>query len=115
MSSNRRAHNRFEAEVAAEVEFGGEVYEGETRDVSMGGAKVLLGVAVEEGSSVVITLILTEDGIESPNEDPFEAEATVMWAAPSDTGGAMLGLRFIDVAAGQAQRLSRFLAATGNR
>lgn len=113
MSSNRRAHDRFEAEVAAEVEVAGEIYEGETRDVSLGGARVLLGVAVEEGSSVVITLILTEDGIESPNEEPFEAEAMVMWAAPNDDGGAMLGLRFVDVAASQAQRLSRFLAATG--
>ena len=84
MSTNRRAHDRFEAEVAAEVEAEGEVYEGQTRDVSMGGAKVLLSATVEEGSSVQVTLILTEDGIESPDEDPFETGATVMWAAPTD-------------------------------
>lgn len=110
---NRRAHDRFEAEVAAEVEFEGEIFEGETRDVSMGGVKVLVGGAVDEGRSILLTLILTEDGIESPNEDPFETEATVMWAAPSDTGGSMLGLRFISVAPDQAKRLARFLDAIG--
>jgi c-di-GMP-binding flagellar brake protein YcgR len=113
MSQNRRAHDRFEAEVAAEIEVAGEVYEGETRDVSMGGVKVLVSASVDEGSPVVLTLILTHDGIEAPDEDPFETEATVMWAVPTDTGGAMLGLRFVDVAASQAKRLSRFLAAVG--
>lgn len=112
---NRRVHDRFNAEVAAEVEVDGDVYEGETRDVSTGGVRVLLNAAIEEGSAVLLTLILTEDGIEDPDEDPFEAEATVMWAAPSDTGGAMLGLRFGDVAGEQAKRLSRFLAALGQR
>ena len=84
---------------------------GETRDVSSGGAKVQLDDAIEEGSSVALTLILTEDGIEDPNEDPFETEATVMWAAPTDTGGAMVGLRFGEMAGEQGRRLTRFLGA----
>jgi len=108
---NRRAYERHAAEVAAEVEVDGEVFEGETRDVSLGGVKVLVSAPIDEGSAVLLTLILTEDGIEDPDEDPFEVEATVMWAAPSDTGGAMLGLRFGEVAADQSKRLSRFLAA----
>lgn len=112
---NRRAADRFEAEVAAEVEIDGELFEGETRDVSASGVRVLIGATIDEGSAVLLTLILTEDGIEDPDEDPFEAEATVMWAAPSDNGGAMLGLRFSDVAADQATRLQRFLGAIGER
>lgn len=108
---NRRAHKRYEAEVAAEIEIDGDVLVGETRDVSTGGAKVELRDALEEGSSVALTLILTEDGIEDPNEDPFEAEATVMWAAPTDAGGAMVGLRFGNMAGEQSARLTRFLDA----
>ncbi len=108
---NRRAADRFEVEVVAEVEIDGEVFEGTTHDVSSSGVRVLLNTTVDEGSAVLLTLILTEDGIEDPDEDPFEAEATVMWAAPSDTSGVMLGLRFSDVAADQASRLKRFLAA----
>jgi len=84
---------------------------GETRDVSNGGAKVQLDGSVEEGSSVALTLILMEDGIEDPDQDPFETAATVMWAAPTDDGGAMVGLRFGDMQRDQADRLTRFLSA----
>ena len=85
---------------------------GTTRDISTGGIKVMLEATLEEGSALGVTLILTQDGIEDPNEDPFEVEAMVMWAAPTDEGGAMMGLRFSGVTPDQKARLTRFLAAT---
>ena len=86
----------------------------ETRDVSSGGVKVEIEGSVEEGSQIGLTLILTEDGIEDPNQDPFEGPATVMWTAPTDGGATMAGLRFGDLAADQSNRLTNFLAALAN-
>jgi c-di-GMP-binding flagellar brake protein YcgR len=108
---NRRQHKRFDAAVAAEVEVDGQVYEAETRDVSIGGVSVLLDEPLDEGATLAVTLILTEDGIESANEESVTAQAQVMWAAPTDDGACMLGLRFSPLPGAQAQRLQRFLAA----
>jgi len=107
---NRRAHRRHAVEVTAEIEIDGRLVSGTTRDVSTGGAKVVLDGDIEEGRAVAVAFILTEDGIEVADRDPFEIEATVMWAAPTDDGGAMAGLRFAELAADQATRLDRFLA-----
>ena len=108
---NRRQHTRYAVAVAAELEAAGETLEAETRDVSEGGVAVLLSEPVEEGSKVGLTLILTQDGIEDPNEDPYQCEASVMWAAPQDDGRMLIGLRYVAPKPQELQRLRRFLAA----
>ena len=110
---NRREHTRFGLALAAEVEVDGDLISGETRDVSEGGIAVILADALKEGSSIELSLILTEDGIEDANEEPFQTEAKVIWAAPTEDGQVMMGLRFVEVAPVEAQRLKRFLAALG--
>jgi c-di-GMP-binding flagellar brake protein YcgR len=107
---NRRKHSRFEVTLAAEVDVRGEPLSGETRDVSEGGVAVILSDALEENSSIDLSLILMQDGIEDPNEEPFKTKATVVWAAPTEDGQSMMGLRFVAVAAVEARRLKRFLA-----
>jgi c-di-GMP-binding flagellar brake protein YcgR len=108
---NRRAHVRFRAAVAAEIIRGDETLTAETRDISAGGVAVLLPEPLREGSRVSLLLILTQDGIEDANEEPFEAAASVMWSAPTESGHVMVGLRFVNVAPTQRQRLERFLSA----
>lgn len=108
---NRRKHRRYEAAVAAEVELDGETLEGETRDISIGGVSVLVDEPLDEGVNIAITLILTEDGIESAHEEAFTAKALVMWTAPTDQGGCLAGLRFSGLGAAETGRLNRFLAA----
>jgi c-di-GMP-binding flagellar brake protein YcgR len=110
---NRREHTRFGLALYAEVEVDGDLLSGETRDVSEGGVAVILAQALNEGSSIALSLILTEDGIEDADEEPFQTEAKVIWAAPTEDGQAMMGLRFIEVAPAEEQRLERFLAALG--
>ena len=112
---NRRAHVRFEASVSAEVELRGETLEGETRDISEGGASVVFTVALADGSKVMLTLILRQDGIEDPDHEPFTSEASVMWSAPQDDGRSMTGLRFASVNASQKKQLNQFLAALAKR
>jgi c-di-GMP-binding flagellar brake protein YcgR len=108
---NRRRHTRFGLALAAEVEIDGHTLSGETRDLSEGGVSVILERTVPEQSEIALTLILTEDGIEDADEDPFTTRASVIWAAPTDDGQCMLGLRFAAVAQPELARLKRFLAA----
>lgn len=108
---NRREHLRYEVSVAAEIELRGETLEGETRDISEGGASVVFAAAIPDDSTVTLTLILTQDGIEDPHHEPFSAEAAVMWSAPQDDGRAMMGLRFGSISAAQKAHLTKFLAA----
>lgn len=110
---NRRQHTRVAVAVAAEIEAGGDTLEGETRDISEGGLSVLLDEAVADDASVGVTLILTQDGIEDPDQPPFVGAATVMWSAPTDAGQFLHGLRFAALAADARARLQRFLAAAG--
>lgn len=72
---------------------------------------MILVEPLDEGMRLALTLILTQDGIEDPNEEPFETTATVMWAAPTESGEAMMGLRFAETDTAQQARLQRFLAA----
>jgi c-di-GMP-binding flagellar brake protein YcgR len=107
---NRRQHTRYNVAVAAEVTQGDDTVEGETRDISAGGVSVMLSMPLQEGGTVALSLILTQDGIEDPNEEPFETRASVMWCAGLENGVAMSGLRFTDVAPAQRKRLERFLS-----
>ncbi len=111
MDDNRRKYKRFEAAVAAEIELDGLMLEGETRDISSGGVSVLVDEPLDEGVKLAVTLILTEDGIESASEESFTAPAQVMWTAPTDRGACMAGLRFTALGHIESSQLQRFLAA----
>ena len=108
---NRRKHLRYNVAVAAEVLLDGDTCAGETRDISMGGVSVSLDRQIEEKSSVELALILTQDGIEDPDEEPFETKADVMWNAPSDSGSWMIGLRFANLNKANQGQLQRFIDA----
>jgi c-di-GMP-binding flagellar brake protein YcgR len=108
---NRRQNPRAQITIAAELETDGDTLSGETRDLSAGGVSVLLEQGLDEGQTLELSLILTEDGIEDAVEEPFFTRAAVIWAAPTDDGQTMVGLRFRDTAPQQLQRLQRFLHA----
>ena len=71
---------------------------------------MILHEPLSEQSTIDVTLLLTQDGIEDANEEPFECKASVMWAAPTEDGQQMMGLRFTQVRPDQLARLQRFLA-----
>lgn len=111
MSEEQRRHPRYAVEVAAEVEIGGEMVVAATNNISSGGASIIVDRSIEEGAEIGVTLFLTQDGIEDPDEEPFEARAQVMWAAEQDEGRWVAGLRFGNLHGAQAARLDRFLKA----
>ncbi len=111
MPENRRKHLRYNVAVSAEVALDGDTCAAETRDISMGGVSISIEKEIKENSSVELALILTQDGIEDPDEEPFETKADVMWNAPSDTGAWMIGLRFANLSKEHVDHLQRFISA----
>ena len=113
MSSEQRRHTRYSVEVAAEVDVGADVLVASTMNISSGGVGLVTDRSLEEGGTVNVMLFLTQDGIEDPDEEPFEAEAEVMWAAEQEPGKHVSGLRFGAISDEQKTQLQRFLAALG--
>jgi c-di-GMP-binding flagellar brake protein YcgR len=111
MSTESRAHTRYTVEVAAEVTVGGRTYAAATQNISEGGVGLALESPLKNGTTVDIALFLTQDGIEDPDEEPFEAKAMVAWSTPSESGAHIAGVRFGVVSPTQKALLTRFLAA----
>jgi hypothetical protein len=93
------------------VEIDAELYEGETRDLSSGGASLLLRAPLVDGMQFALTLFLTEDGIETPDEEPLTLQAHVVWLSPPRKGEVLAGVRFVQPSAEDTQRLVKLLAA----
>ncbi len=108
VADNRKA-KRFVIELAAELDIRGEMVAAATHNVSAGGVGIVLDREVKEGAEIAVTLFLTQDGIEDPDETPFEAKAVVQWSAVQDAGSWMAGVRFEAVSNGQRAQLERFL------
>lgn len=108
---NRREHTRFQTAVAAELDVDGEIFTATTRDISAGGASIITDAHLIDGSELMITLILTEDGIEAAHHDALCTRARVMWSAQTDEGETMAGLRFEALGASSTRTLSLLLAA----
>lgn len=112
MSTEHRRHIRHPVEVAAEITTSGTTLVAATQNISEGGVGLVLDRPLEEGQDLALTLFLTQDGIEDPDEEPFEAHAKVAWAKTAgDTH--VIGVQFGAISAAQRAQLTRFLAAIG--
>lgn len=112
MSTEHRRHARHPVEVAAEITAAGSTLVAATQNISEGGVGLVLDRSLEEGQDIALTLFLTQDGIEDPDEEPFEARAKVAWSkAAGDTH--VIGVQFGVISPAQRAQLTRFLAALG--
>jgi c-di-GMP-binding flagellar brake protein YcgR len=112
---NRRKHQRFRAAIAAELEVDTQLYEGVTRDVSQTGASILSQAPLVDGTQIIVTLLLTEDGIAAPDADPLTLRAEIMWTAEPTHQGTLAGIRFLQVSPPDAKRLAGLLSAASIR
>jgi len=110
MSVENRKHRRVPVELAAEVSIRGETVVASAQNVSVGGVGLTVDREVMEGAELAVTLFLTQDGIEDPDEQPFEAKAIVQWATVQDAGTWITGVKFATVSAAQKALLERFLS-----
>lgn len=112
---NRRQHQRFRAAIAAEIEVDTQLYEGVTRDLSQTGASLLVRAPLADGAQILLTLLLTEDGIAAPDADPLTLRAEIVWAAEPTHAGTLVGVRFLKVSSDESKRIAGLLAAISIR
>lgn len=112
---NRRRHQRFRAAIAAEIELDTQLYEGVTRDLSATGASILAKAPLVDSAQILLTLLLTEDGIAAPDADPLTLRAEIMWVAEPTHAGTLAGVRFLNMTADDSKRLHGLLAAISIR
>jgi c-di-GMP-binding flagellar brake protein YcgR len=98
-------------EVRGELEVDGSPLSAATNDLSKGGCGLIVRRAIPEGGTLKLTLFLTQDGIEDPDEDPFETEAKVMWTAERDDGKIAAGVQFGPLGQDGETQLAHFLRA----
>lgn len=111
MTAENRRHARYAVEVAAELNLGDSTFAAATQNISAGGVGLVLDAPLEDGAAFDLLLLLTQDGIEDPHEDPFEARAKIAWTAPQEDGTVLAGVRFAQLSDAQKRQLDRFLAA----
>lgn len=114
MSIEHRKHQRYPVELAAEVDVRGEMLMAATTNLSVGGVGLVCDRALPEGKAFVITLFLTQDGIEDADEEPFETKGMVQWSTEQSSGQWLSGVRFETLAGRQTAQLERFLAKLGS-
>ena len=107
----KRKHQRFRAAIAAEIEIEAQLYEGMTRDVSLTGASLIATAPIVDGTHITLTLLLTEDGIASPDAEPLTLQAEVMWSAEPTHEGTLAGVRFLHVSLEDGKRLASLLSS----
>ncbi|HUH02199.1 MAG TPA: PilZ domain-containing protein [Kofleriaceae bacterium] len=95
---NRRAHERYNIHLSAEIFTGTSRFTATTRDLSVGGSCVEGGYPFEEGSEVDVSLFVVVDGIEDDATPPLRTRGVVQWTAENEDAPAnarhLAGLRF---------------------
>lgn len=95
----RRQHRRVPAQVKSLVRVNSHEVEGETRDVSLGGAQIKSTLAVEPGRLIAVKLILPGD------DTPILIEqARVQWNVDRT-----FGVRFIDLLPQELDELEQLI------
>lgn len=94
---------------------GEELLLAETMNLSISGVAVITDDALRTGKTVWVTLLLTQDGIEDPDDDPLETSATVRWERVLPDGRCLAGLAFGPTTAAQKAQLERFLMSVRER
>ncbi len=107
--TNTRTEPRFSIQVVAEISVGGEVMVSSTQNISLGGAAIVLDRQLTPGAKVGVSLFLTQDGIEDPDEEPLDTEATIAWCKPGLKGTFTAGLKLVELKPVEKQRLAHFI------
>jgi hypothetical protein len=110
---NRRAHQRFNLHLSAEIATANGVITAVTRDLSVGGCCLESAYQLVEGAHIELSLFLVVDGIEDVDTPPLVVPANIQWTAENDEAALdarhMAGMRF-ESTPEQSAWLENFLA-----
>ncbi len=107
----QRRAARFEIEVSAEVYTLNAVLPANTRNLSNTGACLDLTEALQEGTTIGVSLFLTSDGIEDPDVEPLNLKANIIWCTEREDRGFSAGTRFEALTQEDKVLLEKFLTA----
>lgn len=108
--SQKRQHQRISVSLAVELRYSGSMTTAKVRDLSEGGAGLMLRKPIPEDIEVEVFIVLAEDGIADPTQPPLECRAKVMWSAEQETGQVAAGIRFVELDESAKLRVRWFLA-----
>jgi hypothetical protein len=113
--STRRAHQRVDVRLSAEVRAAGRRHAAATRNLSLGGCCIESAYPLVEGATLDLALFVVVDDVELANLPPLECRASVQWTAENDEVGLEArhvgGLRFVDLTDAQLEWLKRFVTS----
>ncbi len=104
-----RRHARFAVRISCEVTIAGQTCHAEMKNLSAGGAAVVLARPLSKGEVVTVSFFLTQDGIEDPDRMPFECAASIRWTEDVGARGYEAGLQFLSPSEQQKSLLLDFL------
>lgn len=114
MSQERRVHERFVIELAAEITAGDNQFTATTKDISTGGCCIVCPYPLQDGATVMCSLYLVIDGIEEAGMSALETQALVRWGADTGELGSdqryMAGLDFANLSPAQQAWLHSTIA-----
>jgi len=108
---DQRTAARYNVEVSAEVYTPQAVLPASTRNLSTTGVCFEIDRALEEGSTVGVSLFLTSDGIEDPDTEALNIKSEIIWCSERDDSGFTVGARFNDLSDENSATLKEFLGA----
>ncbi len=110
---NRRAHQRFDLHLSAEITTAAGVVTAVTKDLSVGGCCLESAYQLTEGATIQLALFLVVDGIEDTDTPPLIIPAHIQWTAENDEAALdsrhLAGMRF-EGSPEQSAWLDNFLA-----
>lgn len=104
---------RVAVDVAAEVFTPQGVLPARTRNLSATGVCVDVSAELKEGTTVGLSLFITDDGIEDPDMEPLNVKANIVWCAQRDETEFSAGAYFQDMTEDNKSTLNDFLATLG--
>ncbi len=107
----QRQSPRFEVAITAEFELNGTVIPAQTKNVSLTGAALISRHPVREHTAIEVTLLWTQDGIESADQKPLRIKGRIVRTTEDNPGLHTIGLEFEKIKESEAARLRRFLSA----
>lgn len=114
---NKRAHQRFQIRLSAELRTADRRFAAVTRDLSLGGCCVEAAYPLPEGAAIGVALFVVVDDIEEATLPAMECRAEVQWAAHNEDAPLEArhigGLKFLDLGDAHKAWLARFLPPGG--
>ncbi|MBW1756883.1 MAG: PilZ domain-containing protein [Deltaproteobacteria bacterium] len=110
--TQQRQHDRYLVRISCELTISGQTLHAEMKNLSTGGAAIVVTQPLTVGEVVTVSFFLTQDGIEDAKRQPFEGAASIRWLKPAGDRMHEAGLQFLSPSKQQRELVGDFLRQT---